>query len=167
MKSPFVTEQKVETYAYPDPLKEPPAGSPLISMIDQEVLEAAKEPGEESPWIKFRVPMAKSDVDAIADLTQSIVTGGNNGGLHYESRIAIANRGVFELLCEGWSFTDNPSVEDYDRLDKWASVWIVACLEDAMSKGSLAAGIAAKKTPPSSESSGSASSRPRARTRAK
>jgi hypothetical protein len=144
-KSPFAVEQ-TETYEYPHPLD--PEVKDDQEKIDQEVIDGAKEPGEELPWVKFRVPRSKKDVDAIGDYTQSVaVTGTNGSGAAFEARIARGNRQVFALLCEGWSFSKDPSAEDFDRLDLWSASWIMACVNDAIGKGSLAAG---KKTEPSS-----------------
>jgi hypothetical protein len=147
MKSPFANRE-VETYNYPAPLDAPrkdgesqESHEARKAKIDKEVLAEvrahAKEHGSEAlVWIKVRIARSKGDVDAVADYTQSMVAYGTNGdGALLKQKIAEANRGVFGLLVEGWSFTDDPGPDDYGRLDKWSSDWVSACLGDAVDRG--------------------------------
>jgi hypothetical protein len=136
MKS-AIAKQENHNYTYPDPidpLEERPPNVTVFSQknIDAEVMEDV-EKGEAAPWITFRLPRSKGDRDAIADATQSVVQGGNEGTT-LKARIAVGNRGVFELLCEDWWLTKEesmrPSGENFAKLDGWAANWVQACLVD-------------------------------------
>jgi hypothetical protein len=137
MKSPFAQEQ-VNTYTYPAPWN-PNKPQDKIK-IDDEALADPKP-----PWIKVRVPNSKGLNDAIGDFTQQVVTtvgvqADSNGGARVtetsiESRIARANQGVFALLVEAWSFSDEPTPDEYRRLELWAGTWVDACMTRAMAEG--------------------------------
>jgi len=138
-KNPFVTPE-FETYQYPAPLDAPQRDGETDVAYENRLAMIDPEEAAEGHWIKLRVPRSRDDVDKVADYSQSIVAFGDNGdGAKLEQRISRGNRGVFELLVEGWSFDDafgmKPTATNYAKLDLWAGDWIVACLADVGEKG--------------------------------
>jgi hypothetical protein len=123
-KSPFA-KRETEKFIYPAPLPKDDEN------IDQEVLAE-----EDLPWIEVRIPRSAADVDAVGEITQSVVTANNGAGTSIEQRIVYANRTIFGLLVEEWSFADEkPKEADYDRLDLWAAVWARAVMNEAVRQG--------------------------------
>lgn len=128
-KSPWA-EAETHEYRYPDPLQKD-----AVDRFGQTVVDEGEI--SEGHWLKLRVPRSRGDQDIIADATQSVVAFGE-GDATSKQQIAQANRRVFELLVEGWSFTDRtPTGDDYARLDDWSGNWVTACLADAMARGTV------------------------------
>src|ERR1700756_2395548 len=143
MKSAFASPE-TKTYEYPGPLDkplDPQMAKESRKKIDHEVWDEVKQHAKDHPgapllWVKIRIPHSKGEVDQIADYSQSMVSFGENGdGTTMKQRIAHANRGIFDLLVEGWWLSEEVSGENYAKLAKWSGDWIAACIADAVARG--------------------------------